>query len=131
MLTSQWTDEDRDFVIKHYATKSARTLAEALTQRTGRKFTKNMVVGFAYRRSLDSGDRRVCPFKTMRLLGTMLTEDDLIGCRHINGNPLPLRRNMYCCQPTMPGTDYCEAHRAQHRVAGSATVPYVGRAAML
>jgi hypothetical protein len=43
-----------------------------------------------------------------------LTEADFRGCRWIEGDPLPLRGGMFCCQPVdEPGGPWCERH---HRI---------------
>lgn len=126
-----WTDESRAWVIENYGNMLTRELAARLSQQTGHRFTKNMVVGLAWRHGLVTGKRPRKTDTTAQPDTGMLTDDDFTGCRHITGAPLPLRHGMYCCQPTVNGSDYCEAHNARYRIAGSATVPYVGRAARL
>jgi hypothetical protein len=41
----------------------------------------------------------------------VLSEEDYRGCRFIDGEPTPLRRGMFCCRPTRPGTSWCHEHR--------------------
>jgi hypothetical protein len=40
-----------------------------------------------------------------------LRESDLRGCRWIEGEPVPLRPGMFCCEPCLPGSPWCAKHR--------------------
>ena len=39
-----------------------------------------------------------------------LREENLRGCRWISGEPTPLRRGIFCCKPTRPGSSWCPEH---------------------
>jgi hypothetical protein len=41
-----------------------------------------------------------------------LSEADAHGCRWIEGEAIPLRSGMWCCEPTAPGSSWCPRHRA-------------------
>lgn len=41
-----------------------------------------------------------------------LTAEDMVGCRWIEGPVLPLRRGLFCCEPTVPDSAWCARHRA-------------------
>jgi hypothetical protein len=65
-----------------------------------------------------------------------LSEEDLQGCRWIEGEPAPLRRGMWCGRPVSePGGAWCREHRAicyrlvAPRRAGAALETHVAGAA--
>ena len=42
-----------------------------------------------------------------------MPESSFHGCRWVNGEALPLRPDLFCCQPCLSGSNYCPRHRAQ------------------
>ena len=94
---SPWTGELRQYVHDNYGTIPTSQMAE----HCGPQFNKNMVIGLAYRMGLSKGDEVYKP---------ILSDRDFVGCRYIEGNPLPLTPGMYCCAPVVEGTSYCSHH---------------------
>ncbi len=65
--------------------------------------TKGMIIGKAHRLCLPNLHPAPPAPKRMR-------SEDFEGCRWIEGDPLPLRRGMFCGRPRELGSSYCPYH---------------------
>jgi hypothetical protein len=105
-----WTEALESVVAEHYPTEKAIDIAKRL----GPEFTKNAVIGKAFRMGIVAQSRfgRLIPHRPLPEPAPSMTDDDFRGCRYINGKPQPLRPGMYCGKPCEPYCSYCAEHHA-------------------
>jgi hypothetical protein len=115
-----WTEAQARLLAERYSTEKAIDIAKRL----GPEFTKNSVVGKAYRMGIAAQLRDGRRVPRPPNPAPAMTDVDFRGCRYINGKPRPLRPGMYCGKPCEPYGSYCADHHALcWRPLGSTATP--------